>query len=576
MKNKIIDLINKPNDIKKLNLEQLSELANEVRSMIIETAKNVDLHLSSNLGVVELSIAILKVFDIENDYILYDTGHQTYAHKILTDRKDRFHLLKKENGLCGLMSMLESKYDHYSPGHCGNISSLASGIYESININKKNKKIITVIGDSAFANGLNLEAINDITYNNVPIITILNDNDMSISKAVGSLSSIFNKLKKEKDNSNNNFFTQLGFDYIGPIDGHDLKKLIKALETAKDKINNKPILVHVITKKGKGLKDAEDDVIGDYHSYINVNKKSYGMYASEYISELMSKHNDICVVNPAMNCASKCDIIYSRFPNRYFDVGIAEEHAIAKAGGMSLAGLVPYVFIYATFLQRAYDQLLHDLSRLQLKCNLLIDRADLAPAEGSTHHGIFDVNILKSFPNTIITSPRNIDQLKQLIDISYKENKNKIFAIRYPRSDFLKMDDLNSNYKIEWGTWETLKTSSAKILIISYGPFINMIYEKIASKYNVDLINAIFITGYNKQNLDHIFSKYDHIIVYERIHGSLGLINDLKIFKADNNLSNKLYGMHYHGQIEYGTMDSLEKQQHMHISDIESLVKKLI
>lgn len=612
-KQSILANINHPNDLKKLNNNELKDLTNEIRQLILDTSKTTDLHYSSNLGIVELSMLILKVFNIDNDYILYDTGHQTYTHKILTDRKNKFPLIKKDNGISGLMNMHESIYDHYSPGHSGNILSIASGIYQSLdnpkhkNLYKNEKNIIAVVGDSAFANGLNFEALNDISFAKEPIIIILNDNDMSISKPVGAMSKVFNKLKSKKTFHfieratrhgiksekiyskvfnlfyrfqwkliGRNLIEQLGFNYIGVIDGHNIKELEMGLKRAKWFARQGPVVVHVKTIKGKGDKEAENDNIGNYHSLLNKQEKTFGMYATEFLLKLMQKHQDIRVINPAMSCASNSFLIKEKYPNRFFDVGIAEEHALSKGSGMSLANLTPYIFIYSTFLQRAYDQLLHDYARLNLKCNLLIDRADLAPAEGGSHHGIYDVGYLKTIPNTIIASPRNISQLKQLIDLSYSHNKNQIFAIRYTKNEVMKVD-INQDYKVQWGNWEQMINHKQPTVIISYGSYINKIYDMLQQhQYPVDLVNAIFIHGYNKQQLSKIFKQYKNIIIYERIYANHGLASDLLAYKAANNLTNHVEILNYPDGIEWGEMKNLEKQHKMDLNAIEKTIKKLI
>ncbi len=609
----IINDIKLPEDIKELKKKQLHELSEDVRQIITETSRSKDIHFSSNLGIVELTISLLRVFDPEKDYLLFDTGHQTYPYKILTDRRERFNTIKEENGISGLMNMNESKYDKYSPGHSGNILSIASGIYQEQIENNKNKKglyindksIVTIVGDGAFANGLSFEALNDIGYRKEPIIIILNDNDMSISKPVGSLSNILNKARATKFGANTeafcrkvfserlynwiynfckraqyelfgkNYFEHLGFEYIGPIDGHNIKKMDNMMKRAKWLARQGPVILHIKTKKGKGNLAAEHDQSGDYHSLVKHDVKSYGKFATDKLIKLMSADNKIRVINPAMTNASNCDLIEKKFNHRFTDVGIAEEHAMSKSSGMALVGLKPYVYIYSTFLQRSYDQLLHDVSRLKLPCNILIDRADIAPSEGSSHHGIYDVAFLKTLHNPIITSCRNIKQLNRLIDFT-KDNKDSIFAIRYPKSDVIKLD-INDKYEIKFGEWEYMtKNPKAKTCIISFGPFVNAIYATFVNKYDIDIINAVFITGYKEEEIKKIFKKYENIIIYERIYGDKGLASDFYKFKAINNLSNKIIAMNYHGYLEHGTIKSIDKQQKMDLDSIDEVIKKVI
>ncbi len=608
----IINDIKLPQDIKLLKKKQLSELSSDVRQIITETSKSKDLHFSSNLGIVELTISLLRNFDPIKDTILFDTGHQTYPYKILTDRKNKFNTIKEENGISGLMNMNESPYDKYSPGHSGNIISVASGLYQANSESNKdakgfyknNKHIISVIGDGASANGLAFEALNDISYYKEPLIIIVNDNDMSISKPVGSMSKILAKARRTtlckiaegffrnilKESAYNKFynfvnriqwmfggkniFEHFGIEYIGPVDGHNIKKLDNAMKRAIWLAKQGPVIIHVKTKKGKGNVAAEHDTSGDYHSLVRDGIKTYGMHATDKLIKLMNKDKMIRVINPAMTRSSNCDLIANKFPKRFYDVGIAEEHAFSKSSGMALAGLKPYVYIYSTFLQRSYDQLLHDISRLKLPCNLLIDRADIAPSEGSSHHGIYDVAFLKTLHNPIITSPRNIEQLNQLIDFTTK-NKDRIFAIRYPKSDFIKFD-LNENHQIKFGEWEYLKESNAKTCIISFGPIINMIYSSFVNKYNVDVINAIFITSYNENEIKKVFNKYDNIIIYERLYEDHGLASDFYKYKSIHNLSNKIIAMNFDKHIEHGTSKSLDKKHKMDMNSLDEVIMKVI
>ncbi|MGL4950795.1 MAG: 1-deoxy-D-xylulose-5-phosphate synthase, partial [Mycoplasma sp.] len=445
MEYKILDSLTHPNDIKKLSKVELANLCKEVRELILETSKTNDIHFSSNMGIVELTTTIFKVFDINKDKILYDTGHQTYVHKILTGRHKEFSNIRRDDSLAGFMNIEESKFDHYSPGHSGNILSIASGMYQqfakdNVKANDKgyinDKNVVAVVGDGAFANGLIFEAINDIAFTKEPIIIILNDNDMSISKSVGSLSKVFQKMKSlyifhfieralrytlnynclyyflyntfnwfQWKIAGKNLIENMGIQYIGPVDGHNIKDLENAMIRSKWYAKQGPVLIHVKTKKGKGNNKAEIDNVGDYHSLMNSKLKSFGMYATDELLKLMDKDQKIMAINPAMSFASNCEIIKNKYPERFFDLGICEEHSISKASGMSLVGLKPFIYMYSSFLQRAYDQILHDVSRLGLYCTLLIDRADINGGDGPSHHGLYDVSFLKTMHNVLISSP---------------------------------------------------------------------------------------------------------------------------------------------------------------------------
>lgn len=612
MNKNILDLITNPEDLKDYSYKQLNQLAAEIRTKIIELSKTKDIHLSSNLGVIELTIALLKNFNPKTNVVVYDTGHQTYTHKMLTGRNHLIHTIRSENGLAGFTDINESEYDHYSPGHAGNILSVLSGMYAAENKNKhpkknmyfNNKNYVGVVGDSSFANGLSFEALNDISFNKDPLIIILNDNGMSISKSVGALSksfatvkntdlfhfverffrkvlnfnslyyAIFNAFNRlESMILSKNIFQNLGYYYIGPVDGHNIKKMDKFLKRAKWFAKQGAIIVHVKTIKGKGLKEAENDLCGQYHSKINNAAKTYGQILTSELLKMMRKHSNISVINPAMTHSSNCEIIEQEFPDRYDDVGIAEEHAISKASGMSLVGLKPYVFIYSSFLQRAYDQLSHDLARLHLNATLLIDRSDLSGGDGSSHHGIYDVSFLKTIHNTLICMGRNIDQNKQLLAMSYKYNDG-IFALRYPKSDF-KLLNINSNIEIKLGKWEFFEDHNSDTIIMTYGPYFNEIYDKFYTNYKINMVNCIFITKYDKTQLNRILKQYKNILVYERIGGGNGLVND--VYKAANQLrtNNKIIEMNYKKIVQNGSTEGLDRRNQMGLNDINKILKQL-
>ena len=604
--------IDNPSDLKDLDFKKLKVLCDEIRDTIIDVSKYNDIHLSSNLGIVELSTMILKVFDIENDIILYDTGHQTYVHKMLTGRKDKIYTIRKEGSLCGLMNMKESKYDHYSPGHSGNVLSVLSGMYQKYarenkdNIKQKyhNKKnFIAVIGDSAFANGLTFEALNDVSFSNLPLIIILNDNGMSISKSVGALSEVLTKTKGANFFHNleklcrnifdfnktyywlfntfnwfehrivgKNLFENLGYYYIGPINGHNVKELDKFLKRARWFAKQGPVILHVKTKKGKGSVESENDQCGSTHSFTLKNNKTVGMCITDKLIELMNDDPSIYALNPAMSYASNCHLIFEKFPDRYHDVGISEEHAISKASGMSLRNLKPYLYFYSTFLQRGYDQLLHDFARLNLNCTILLDRCDLSGGDGSSHHGIYDVGMLMSINNTIITTGRTMEQIYQLLKLSYK-NKKGIFVIRYPR---LIGEEYDSKIikTIKFGDWEMFEKHKTKTIVITYGAYTNKILKEIYDKQAVNVANAIFINNYEENILEKILKKYQNILVYERVFNDC-LAND--VYKLSNKLKtkNNIISMHYKNIIENGSTDSLDKQHDMDINAILKNIKIL-
>lgn len=614
---KILDTIKSYKDFKNVSDKYLKNLCDEIRAFILDLSTKKSIHLGSNLGIVEISVALSKVFDLDWDIIFYDTGHQSYVHKIITGRLDLMSTIRETNGLSGMQDLNESRYDYYSGGHAGNSLSIAQGYIESIytneNIlftrwkkmlsrltsyeqNKKNLKkidkfkskfnlkkkyVIPIIGDSAVANGLAVEALSDIAFRKKNPIIVINDNEMSISETVGSMARSISKIKinrlltwieknlyklfwnsefgkniyrfiyklfhgAAKRISGSNIFTSLGYQYIGPINGHNIKDIIRAANKAKWYQKFQPVVLHFKTIKGLGLENPKEDKIGKNHASIDVNginKKLTGEYLCEHLISLLAKENKIKVINPAMTYNSGFYKFSQIAKNIYFDVGISEEHAISLASGMALAGLKPFVVIYSTFLQRSYDQLIHDISRLNLPVTLLIDRAEISGGDGDSHHGIFDVAFLKTVPNSIISAPSNINELKALVDLSL-ENKDSLFAIRYPKHlDYIQQDAETIEFlknQIKIRRWIINKYNNDgvdnKKIIITYGNWVNKFKEIIIKhNYKIDLANAIFIKGYDKNQIKDIFKKYSYIYVFEEIYGDFGLADDFLKESQNNN-----------------------------------------
>lgn len=614
---KILDTIKSYEDFKNISNKNLKNLCDEIRAFILDLSTKKSIHLGSNLGIVEISVALSKVFDLDWDIIFYDTGHQSYVHKIITGRLDLMSTIRETNGLSGMQDLNESKYDYYSGGHAGNSLSIAQGYIESIYTNKnilysrwkkmlsrlssyeqnkknlkkidkfkskldlKKKYVIPIIGDSAIANGLAVEALSDIAFRKKNPIIVINDNEMSISETVGSMARSISKIKINrlltwieknlyklfwnsefgkniyrfiyklfhgiaKRISGSNIFTSLGYQYIGPINGHNIKDIIRAANKAKWYQKFQPVVLHFKTIKGLGLDNPKEDKIGKNHASIDVNginKKLTGEYLCEHLISLLAKENKIKVINPAMTYNSGFYKFSQIAKNIYFDVGISEEHAISLASGMALAGLKPFVVIYSTFLQRSYDQLIHDISRLNLPVTLLIDRAEISGGDGDSHHGIFDVAFLKTVPNSIISAPSNINELKALIDLSL-ENKDSLFAIRYPKHlDYIQQDAETIEFlknQIKVRRWIINKYNNDAVdnkkIIISYGNWVNKFKEIIIKhNYKMDLADAIFIKGYDKNQIKDIFKKYSYIYVFEEIYGDFGLVDDFLKESQNNN-----------------------------------------
>jgi 1-deoxy-D-xylulose-5-phosphate synthase len=472
----ILDLIRSPRDIKELSLEELSTLAGEIRDLIIDTVSRTGGHLASSLGVVELTLALHRVFDTPEDKIVWDVGHQTYAHKIITGRKDRFPTLRQQGGLSGFPKRNESPYDCFDVGHSSTSISAALGMAVARDSRGGKEKIIAVIGDGSLTAGLALEGLNQAGHLGRDLIVILNDNEMSISPNVGALSSFLNRkltsdffvrLKKETErfiqgvprfgkdilalarraeDSLKGFLTPgmlfeaLGFNYVGPLDGHDLGKLIATLDNV-SRLDG-PVLVHVATKKGKGFVPAEENPalfhgVGAFDrdtGKVHESKGGAGTYTAVFgrtLIELAEQDESVVAITAAMTDGTGLAGFRERFPDRFFDVGIAEQHAVTFAAGLACQGQKPVVAIYSTFLQRAYDSILHDVCLQNLPVTFALDRGGLVGSDGPTHHGVFDLSFLRQLPNMTVMAPRDEQELRRAMVTALAHEGP--FAFRYPR-----------------------------------------------------------------------------------------------------------------------------------------------
>lgn len=444
----IIDKLKLPDDLKKLNEEYEKKLVNDLIEIMIDLSKVKSIHFSSNLSVIHLTIALLKVFNPLKDQIIFDVGHQTYIYKILTDRLNKIYSIRDENGLSGFQNPQESKYDIYSAGHAATSISAAMGIYFGLSKEDKiSNDVVSIVGDASLASGLSLEALESNSYIKAPIIIVINDNNMSISENVGSLHDILYKLKIDNDDKDN-FFQKLNFEYIGVIDGHNINEITNALLKAKiiKKNKHKSVIVHIKTIKGYGFKLDDKGLFHSYKYNNNIEdtiKNSNGYFLAQSLIKRRNKFNDFIVVSPSMTFSMGFTELQKKFPENFIDLGIQEENAVTIASGISIKkNFRPIVATYSTFIQRSYDQLLHDVARLNLGLTLLLDRADLAVSDGSSHMGIYDVSMLKSIPNTIITSGLTKIQNKKLLEISLNSNPNQIFTIRYAAKEFCKNQEL--------------------------------------------------------------------------------------------------------------------------------------
>jgi len=506
----LLELIESPEDIKKFSSQQLQQLVVEIRARIIEVMSKNGGHLASNLGAVELTIALHKVFDSPNDKLIWDVSHQTYVHKLLTGRNDRFPTIRQFKGLCGFSFPKESPHDHFQAGHAGTALSLALGVAKNRDLTRRQEHIIPIIGDATLTCGMSLEALNNVSRDLKKFIVILNDNAMSISQNVGAITQILsrllsnpttNKLYHDLENmvskipsygpqlakkghkiteslknlvSPAAFFEQYGLSYVGPIDGHDINKMIDVFEHVKE--CEYPVVIHVLTNKGQGMDQAIKNPIS-YHGVkpfcrdtgkflpAPSNKPTFPKVFGNHMLKMAERDPSLVVVTPAMSCGSCLDDFMKKFPERCLDVGIAESHSITFAGGLAYGKKMKVVAsIYATFLQRAFDNLFHDVCLQELPVVFAIDRAGISGPDGSTHHGIYDISFLNAMPNMVITQPRNGQVLKELLESSFSWERPA--AIRYPN---LQTDDYEGPLnKRELGKGEIL-AEGQDILIIALG-----------------------------------------------------------------------------------------------------------
>jgi 1-deoxy-D-xylulose-5-phosphate synthase len=471
LENNILDRIDRPAHLKGLGLPELEQLADEIRQLLIQTVSLNGGHLASSLGAVELSIALHRVFNSPEDKIVWDVGHQCYAHKLLTGRRDKFATLRQYGGLSGFLVRTESPHDHFGAGHAGTSVSAALGMALARDLNRLHYHVVAVIGDGALGAGMALEAINHAGHLGTKLIVVLNDNAMSISPSVGAVSRLLNlvrfhpkyefvkrearkrvirlplgkpawelskriKSRFESVVLPNTFWEQLGFSYLGPVNGHDIKELEKALDRARD-FESKPTLVHVITKKGKGFAAAEADATR-FHGMSPSSTKasdapSYSQVFGRTVIRLMQENKKVVAITAAMLDGTGLSQVAAEFPNRVFDVGICEQHAVTLAGGLATQGFIPIVAIYSTFLQRSYDQIIHDICMQNLPVVFALDRAGIVGDDGKTHQGAFDISYLRPIPNIIIAAPKDEEEFQHLLYTAI--NAGQPMAIRYPRGN---------------------------------------------------------------------------------------------------------------------------------------------
>ncbi|WP_147533901.1 1-deoxy-D-xylulose-5-phosphate synthase [Bacillus marasmi] len=564
--------IKDPSFLKNLSNEELEKLSREIRNFLIEKLSKTGGHIGPNLGVVELTIALHKCFDSPKDKIIWDVGHQAYVHKILTGRASEFHTLRQFHGLSGFPKMVESEHDVWETGHSSTSLSAAMGMAIARDLKKENSHILPVIGDGALTGGMALEALNHIGHEKKNIIVILNDNEMSIAPNVGALHSVLGRLRtagkynwvkdelelllkkvpavggklaataeRIKDSLkylfvSGMFFEELGFTYLGPVDGHNFEELFENFTYAKK--TEGPVLLHVITKKGKGYHPAESDKIGTWHGtgpykidtgdFVKPDHAppAWSSLVSETVRKLAREDSRIVAITPAMPVGSKLEGFAKEFPDRMFDVGIAEQHAATVAAGLATQNMKPFLAIYSTFLQRAYDQVVHDICRQNLNVFIGIDRAGLVGADGETHQGVFDIAFLRHLPNLVLMMPKDENEGQHMVNTAVQYDDGPI-ALRYPRGNGLGVPMDKDLKTIEIGTWEVLKEGKDAV-ILTFGTTIPMALA--AANYlekeglSIRVVNARFIKPFDEKMLLNIFAEDIPVLTIEEaiLQGGFG------------------------------------------------------
>lgn len=523
----LLSNINNPKDLRKLSKKELPQVAKEIREFIIDVVATKEGHLGASLGVVELTIALHYVFDTPDDLLIWDVGHQAYGHKILTERREKFHTNRQLDGISGFPKMSESIYDAFGTGHSSTSISAALGMAVASKIKGDfEKHHIAVIGDASIASGMAFEGLNHAGVTDSNLLIILNDNTMGIDPSVGALKNYFTDVKAGKKVRKNNIIKALNFNYSGPIDGHNIENIIEELERLK-KIKG-PKFLHLITTKGKGLDKAEQDQV-KYHAPGKFDKitgdlieksneilpPKYQDVFGETIVELAKINKKIVGITPAMPTGSSLKLMIDEIPERAFDVGIAEQHAVTLAAGMATQGLIPFCTIYSTFLQRAYDQIIHDVALQNLPVIFCVDRAGLVGEDGATHHGALDIAYLRCIPNLVIFAPLNEIELRNTL---YTAQLGVDFplAIRYPRGRGTVINWRMPFEKIEIGKGEEI-TVGNHIAVLSIGTIGNTIKEVVSEleQYKIGHYNMRFVKPLDEKLLHTIFKKYKTVVTVE-------------------------------------------------------------
>ena len=618
----MLEKVNSLEDLKKLNIEDKKILAKDLRKYILEIVSKNGGHLASNLGVVELTIAIDSVFNLPEDKVVWDVGHQTYVHKILTGRKEQMKTLRTLNGIAGFPKTNESETDCFNTGHSSTSISAALGMARARDIENKNNSVIAVIGDGALTGGMALEALNDAGYSGTKMTVILNDNEMSISKNIGGMNMLLSKLRTKRTYTKSNislkkiinkipvvgkpfvkvvqrikrsikqliipkmFFEDIGFRYLGPVDGHNIEELERMLKITKEL--DGPVLLHVLTKKGKDYKIAEENP-DKYHATgpfdietgktIGEKKKDYSKIFGDKLINLAKENKKIVAITASMKDGTGLKEFQKEFPDRFFDIGIAEQHAIGLAAGMAKAGLIPFVPIYSSFYQRAYDQVIHDVAIQNLPVIMLVDRAGIVGQDGETHQGTFDMAFFRLVPNLVIMAPKDFKELEKMLEFAIKIKRPVV--IRYPRGGESSNIKFNKCEKIDLGKAEILNKGK-DVSIIAIGKTVSRAMEVAnmlkKDKIEAEVVNTRFLKLLDKETLKKSIEKTKFVITVEDGTIINGLGTAIKELIIDENIKDvKIKSFAYLDEfIKHGKVEELEEIYHQDKNSIYNYIKNNI
>ena len=568
-----------PNQVKKYSKSELNVLCDEIRSTIFETVTRCGGHLASNLGAVESTVALFYTFDFPKDKIVFDVGHQCYTYKLLTGREERFNTLRQAGGISGFPKREESEYDFYDTGHAGTSVSAAIGLAKARDLLGEDSFVIAYIGDGSFNNGLVYEALNSLKILNTNILIVLNDNGMSISPTVGGMYDIITQIKENNSSENIKLLESFGLTYLGVRNGNDLEEMLESMEEARTLLKNGSVLLHIATKKGKGYEFSEEDP-SSTHGVSPVGSpkvKEYSEILGETLCELAEEDPTVTVVSAAMTDALGLSEFFKKYPERAFDVGICEENAATLCASMAAGGLKPYYAIYSTFLQRAFDEIIHDVCAQDMPVTFCIDRAGISGADGETHQGVFDLSYLSLIPNLAIASPKDTEELRAMLRFS--ASYSHPLAIRYPRAGNLLFHSQDSG--IELGKWEYLqKSEGAKATILATGERCLILAMEIAQNLKaqgkeIDVVNARFVKPLDVCLLkalqtEHVITMEDNVFL-----GGFGSAVNGELIKLGKScvIKNFAYRDTF---IPQGSIAKLQSEYGVNSQEIESYLQEIL